>query len=694
MTYEWSDWSKPDDVPPSPYVAWWLKRPQTRSDEVSLTSPKVPETLKDIIVPQDHNLGGLTPAESFLREFASRPVPLRTKAANPDFWVNVAKNMGSDGKPDLAGIWQPNIAQKDIPILPANAVILGVIDRGIPLHHSRLRDKTGSRIIAAWQQDAVWQKDQPFLPMGNEVYQSQINAAITAHGGNEITNEDALNREFGLLDMSGVKSPRAAALRQSHGAAVLDVAAGRSKDGDMADNVYVIVVNLPDRQTIGLSGAFLDYFTALAIYRIATLADWIWTASKATWANDAQPAENQNGFPIVANLSFGKNAGTKQGDEFFHNMISSLRDSRPKGAPLHLAIPAGNDNLAEGHAMLPLPAGTQFDGVTWMVPPEDQSQNFVEMWTSPIPQEDLDKISIRVDLPGVGQPLVTPSPKIDAVQYLFKTGDKVPRAALYLRKFKQRGTANDWRLQFTLCTLPTLDQDDITATVPSGEWRISLSNESPHNVSVDMWVQTDQSTLPNGSQGLRSFFTDPTYQRYDATGRAIDSYAYPFDAPTVSMDSADHITRHASLNSTASARGTIIAAGHRVSDGRPARYSATGPFHGQDWQNPTASFPASAGAVHHGVLAAGSRDGSVIPISGTSFASAQISRAVVNELADVVASASDAHAIDSFNPREWLSARAAQIDPAHPSFLPKPKVGAGRLPWPEPYRQGRRIWGA
>ncbi|MEM7471468.1 MAG: hypothetical protein AAF340_08965 [Pseudomonadota bacterium] len=683
MSLTWGDWAPyAAGGSHSPYVAWFnATKPPQAGPKPSKLAPS----------PSDES-----PAAAILSEFPTHQVPMREGAENADFWPEVFKGE----KPDL-GIWRPKMAAKDVPELPPDAVIVGVVDRGIPLHHARLTTNGKSRIIAAWQQDALWQKGGPsFLPMGREVFQKEIDATVASYGA----DEDAINQAFGLLDMSGKNAPRSVARRQSHGAAVLDLASGYAP-GARPDNLYVIAVNLPDRETIGLSGTFLDYFTTLAMYRIAALADWLWAENSKRWNKAGiSPTKGQEGFPCVINLSFGKNAGPKQGTGFFHNMIMHLRETRPAGAPLSVVIPTGNDNLAQGHALLNVAAKGGSEAVGWMVSPEDQSQNFVEIWTDPVKEAAVDQIGIDVALLGhptakpapIAQPVTkggAKSPKIGLVRYLKQGSEKRPYAALYRRQFPEPGSPGYVRVQFTLAALPTLDHGEIMRTVPSGEWRITLSNQSTKPITASLSVQTDQSPLPSSAQGLRSYFTDDSYRRFGPGGRVQDSYDYPFTAPPTDTDLAKKVSRHGSLNATASAPGTVIVAGHLVGDGRPADYSATGPKKGADWQIPTVSLPTEAGVVHAGVMTAGSREGYALPAPGTSFASAQATRVVAEELARLASTAKTAAILDGFDAASWIGTLAGQMETVPADAIPTAKVGQGRLPWPEPARQDGRIFG-
>lgn len=703
---EWTDWMNPGvNAANSPYVDWWTRRPHAVRGKGGVVLNVDPSRTLSVEEEAAIGLRVVPPYEAFVAQFRPRAAPIRKDANNAPFWDRLkAETKSPEGVPPT--FWDPTgLASDDVPYLPPDAVILAVIDRGVPLHHHRLREAGGgTRILAAWQQDARHDRGQPYLPMGRELYKFQIDAALQAafEGG-----EDELNAALGLVEMQGAPAPRELARRQAHGAAVLDLAAGYDparSEGSTAERVFAIVVNLPDRQTIGLSGAFLDYFTSLALYRVDTLARWLWRENLPRWAEQGlAPATGQEGFPIVANLSFGKNAGPEHGNGFFHQVHDGLRRDRPAGGPLHLVMPAGNDNLEQGNGQLVLAAGCPMRSVGLWIPPEDQSQNFVEIWSDPIPVSDAEKaheqIVLQIRPPFASVPFLPVEPVIDKVRYLVdktvvpqEDALRAPFAALYLRQFEEPGRPGHVRLQYTLCTLPTLDQEAPRDTVPPGLWEIAVENRSGRTVTLTVSVQTDQSVLPDGSEGRRARLIDPTYRRVDDMGRYIDSYSYPFSRPPANIDDAEFVRRHGTLNASASAPGVLVAAGFRVIDGRPADYSATGALDGLPWQWPDAAFPVEAGAAHPGVLAASSRDGIVAPVSGTSFASAIAARHVAEALARHVVTAASAADIDRFDPAASLGMTSRTWGSADPDEIPAPKVGRGAVGFAEADRQADRYW--
>lgn len=722
MTLEWTDWFLPkdgpdQDFPGSPYVNWWISRRPTDAQQESSDGDKLvqpiergKQVLEKRIDPrhteplkrEKRNTPDTLAASSaskYQAEFPIKYLPIREDALNEPLWMEIAANeMEENDKQDLPLQGPP--AGFEVPKLDRNSVIVGIIDRGIPLNHARLCDANGTRILASWQIDADWEPArQAHVPFGREVYKNDIDDALNSTSGDE-----AFNERLGLVDMQSRNRANDVMYRQSHGAAILDRAAGAAPDAP-PENIWVIVVNLPSRASIGSSGGFLDYFASLAAQRLQLLADWLWLS---LFPNE--PIVDGGGFPVVMNLSFGKNAGPQSSDDFFHKAIEGIRKDRPRQAPFIPVIAAGNDNLEEGHAKQRVPPHIlNPDPVVqgWWVQPEDQSPSFLEVWSEPIDNKYLEATStdeketipftFDVLQPGVDRSeLRNSEPKIDHIRLLNRGGTQdehsknlfgeAPFAAIAVRKFAEPGAFGFSRLQFTICVLPTVDHQPGADVVPSGEWRIEITNLTPAQVTFDFMVQTDEPDGRSTRTSQRSWLTDAAYRRHDETGRVADSYSYP-GLESTHLDPST-VKRHGTLNSTAVGKGFIAVAGHREMDGRPAAYSSTGARNAQNRHVPDVSFPNEDGAAHRGVLASGSKDGSVLPIGGTSMAAAMATRRLSLEIS-ALKSGGEEHILD-FDPEEWLRVQVGPEDPFVVSALARPKLGWGRLtPAPDPSRVTR-----
>lgn len=612
----------------------------------------------------------------------------------------------------------PRCYLEAIDTVPQDAVIVGVIDRGIPLGHHRLRLAGGkrTRLLAAWQQTAAHtskrptepDEQQPYLPFGYELYATRsddgptaiprpfdLNALLAAHatGDGRGFAEIDFNRATRTVDFSSVLGARQLAGRFAHGAHVLDAAAGhdpwRSKS-EKLDRLRVIAVTLPDRRTVGLSGTFLEFFALYAIFRIAHLADAIFEVQHG---NDPG---GRKSFPIIINMSFGKQAGPKDGSDFFHRTVNDLNKKRgaEKKPPVVLVIPVGNDNLERGHASLDVPGpGGSFAEITWRIRPEDQSSSFVEL-RAPLPRGfDVNKpLPVELAITAPGRRTATPS------FHAFRVGD-VKQLGDFLRVYcdVEDGSNDDRRMVFVVCAAPSLRQvnDPVLRriTTPAGGWHLALRHtlQNGDTIRVTLDVQTDQSVQPSAATGLRSFLETPGletpgFRRFEPSGRVRDTFAYgahdpdtgrPAGAQPRNLDTTT-VMRHGTINATAtgSVSWIVPVAGYRRSDGRPSPFSATGlrsqPTGGAHAQ-PLCAFPAEDDAAQFGLLASGATDGSAAAALGTSFSAALCTRWLADR----------ALTMKAFNPIELLTElkMTASNAGSSPAWQPGPtaKIGAGRI---------------
>jgi hypothetical protein len=113
----------------------------------------------------------------------------------------------------------------------------------------------------------------------------------------------------------------------------------------------------------------------------------------------------------------------------------------------------------------------------------------------------------------------------------------------------------------------------------------------------------------------------PSYLREDAYEESRRSVKAEYD-DTVS-DSI--VQKCGTLNGAGTGQSTRMAAGYRLSDGLPARYSSSGPSRGSRL-GPDFAYPTEVSRMVHGIPGAGTRSGTVVYLSGTSTAAPQYAR--------------------------------------------------------------------
>jgi hypothetical protein len=127
--------------------------------------------------------------------------------------------------------------------------------------------------------------------------------------------------------------------------------------------------------------------------------------------------------------------------------------------------------------------------------------------------------------------------------------------------------------------------------------------------------------------GRQSYFEDRRYSRFRPNGRPIQ-----FDP-----DGRSPIRRTRTLNGAATGAEAIVIGGFRASDLASSAYSSLGPIRavsagGGRGLDPDAAARSDDSVVLHGVLAAGSRSGSVVAMDGTSVAAPHITRWLADRL--------------------------------------------------------------
>ncbi len=644
MTGQWSKWKKFEGA--FPYVDWWgkLGRAFVNDSEESLDPEELGNQIaRSFLVPEQSPLAKGCKSSKHCRYDTFVPIP------------NFAKNGGFKDHIETGAGWLPD--PDLLPEIADDTVIVGVIDTGIPLGHNRFRLADGSsRILAAWQMLAPWSGpdglEQEYLPFGREFYQCGLDVLLRRHSGGNLRgwlDENSFNTATGVVNMKHMLGHREAAGRYSHGAHVLDAAAGvdpfdPGEDVDFLERVKIIAVNIPSSTTFGASGTFLDQFMIYAIQRISDLADAIWQKNHP----DAV-AGDRRGYPVVMNVSFGKQAGSKTTVDKFPATLRNFKDGREHAErdrlePVYFVMPAGNDNLDRCNAYLE-PKGRSTMTLDWRILPDDRSSNYVEIWT----RENFagsNPLEIAVIPPGGDEVNFPPSRGKDGHVRILKDGS----AGIYLQSMEDPSVADFKKFRYVVCIAPTVQSESDNALARAGVWKIVVRNRLRSQVQCVVSVQTDQKILPGGGINLRSYFDDEGYRKYTDEGRLVESYSYP-DSRATNMDVQANtpVRRHGTMNSSAAHEYVARVGGYRASDGKPASYSSTGrgpvrEDRRDDGTNlgsskaggralaPTASLPTDDGPAHFGILSAGAANGSVIAMQGTSFASSQATRLVVKSV--------------------------------------------------------------
>lgn len=503
------------------------------------------------------------------------------------------------------------------------AVVMGIIDDGIAFAHERFRKVGGggaieSRVEFWWLQDGVFvppPPNMPPIPTGRQLSKAGIDPLLAActHAG--AIDEEELYRRAGLTDFQ-LYGHKSAAWNLAHGTHVLDLAAGYDQN-HAPDDRPIVCVQLPVRTTADTSGATLFPWVHQAIHYILHCADRI-AADRGV-----------RHLPVVINLSYGYFSGPHDGTSPIEVMIDRIvARSKHRGVELRVVLPAGNSYLLRTHAEVSFGPGNQ-NGVAclnWRVLPDGKTPSYFEVWLPySAPPIAASRLEVTVTSPtgqnwsvdelGAAQSF-GPAPSYGELRYSFKAGPT--------QRGMFRGTVN--------ATKHVVDSDPVPgapALAPAGIWMVQLKNTGlAEGEIVDLWVQRDDSLYGFPPRGRQSYFDNPCYVRFDNEVRDNEQ-----------DDPACPVQRASTINAIATGQQPPVLGGFLRKEMRVAKYSSAGPITpaqaaaAPDPYRPDAVLPTDDSLVHYGLLAAGSRSGSVVAMNGTSVAAPQIARAIANDLA-------------------------------------------------------------
>lgn len=476
------------------------------------------------------------------------------------------------------------------------AVVMGIIDDGIAFANERFRilggPHAGTRVHCWWLMDGPTNNFLGGYMLDKVAIDLLLQGCTDANG---VLNEEKFYREAELLDFRR-PNHRSAAFRAAHGTHVMDTACGFDPADQRTDRP-IVCVQLPTRVTAAVdNGSLLPYFVLALGHIIACALD---IAQK--W--------NVPPLPVVVNFSYGRLEGPHDGTHVVEQVIeaATLLCKDVLGFPLRVVLAAGNSYLSRIHAQLSFAAAGDAKTLNWRVLPDDRTDSFVEIWLPP---------------PAAGAPgsRVTVTIK-DPTQHSFmidETMASVPIGAYGKMYYVKTPT----RRVFVLILKPTTDLTG-ALVAPVGTYEIEVKHTGGLAAGdiVHAWVARDD-TLPGFPQaGRQSFFDNRDYERFDYAGRDLE------------IDNTSLVKRESTINAIATGASPIVMGGYLGRETVLAKYSAAGSRTVTPPRRPDAATVSDDSRVHGGVLAAGTRSGSVIAMNGTSVAAPQIARRVADDLA-------------------------------------------------------------
>lgn len=401
--------------------------------------------------------------------------------------------------------------------------------------------------------------------------------------------------------------------RQSHGAHVMDVFAGRvptsSRIGpsgpgqdrrdppnwkpgtDPASSADLVFVQFRDSSIRDATGVWLKAYVFQGIQYILSFVDPIKTRK------------------VVINLSYGPTTGPHNGTAPLEAALTAFvtkYNGTPDKPRLEIVLAAGNAYLSDGHVAA-VGSATQPDVEwTWRLPPDNAVLCFAEIWMK------------KADASGVTVTLTSPSGIVFVPTPPPLPGPPIPQAGVDVPI--PRGNDSMWRLQ--------VDRTVIARNIAAaehGDWKIKVTGLRA-NAKLHAYVARSDPNMGVRTGAKRSYFIDHKWEM-SRSAAADCIYANGEFDTTGSL-----VRRHGTLNGIATANVTRVhvAGGYIRANGRKSRYSTAGPARGGLRVGPDFALPCDESQALGGIRAGGNRSGAVFRLEGTSAAAPQLARWVAD----------------------------------------------------------------
>ncbi len=485
-------------------------------------------------------------------------------------------------------------------------VVVGIVDDGLAFANRRFCTEKGkrreTRMLALWDQGA----DTPRGGSGfgrvhdRRDLDSWLDGARTPAG----VDEDLAYALAGYREV---------AHRVTHGTHVMDLACGADPDDRSAFAPAIVAVQLPGAVFTDTSCASTAVFLLDGVRFVLAQAHRL-----------AMPV------PIVVNISLGNIAGPHDGSSIFESALDELLTLRgPK--ELRIVLPEGNSYLSRCHAVADLdtalPGHDQVEvNLRWLIQPGDGTPSFLELWFSklgsPLTASDRLEISVEVTAPdGRGLKVDRGKAKDTLVSV---SSDREVIAMLSGMCF----AANGDNVVVLLAIAPTGPSKLWPDVSPGGVWTVAVDYAgTPYLLKA--YVQRDDVAFGRRGAGRQSHFEDPDDLEFDNHG-----------ALAVTDQAGAFTRRIGTINGLAT--GTFVdVAGSAIRHSNTRRTAAPAPYSAVADPDASVTTPGTRrrelaiteeSLVLKGVLATGTRSGSLAALSGTSMAAPQLTRSIAKQL--------------------------------------------------------------
>ena len=524
--------------------------------------------------------------------------------------------------PMLQVLKQTVVANPAVAGLPA-AVLTAVLDEGIAFAHERFRVGNQTRIACFWNQDGLAGPPPPGFFFGTELFADNIDQAVAAAG----QEEDTVYRTIGELSFAN-PDYKAIAHRRSHGTHVLDLAAG----GDPWTASFtrpIIAVQMPEQAIADTSG------TTLVPYK---LLGFLYALLRAQQLSAFLGAN----VPVVVSLSYGTYEGPHDGSGFLESMIDQLTTlCAGSTTPVRFVIAAGNHRQARVHAHFRI-ARRRSTTLYWRLQPDDRAPNLLQIWLpKSASNTNLNQFQVQVTVTSPTGASITVDPTNPLAP------NPPPPGVEFSASYVPENLTQRAHIEIhTEPTAPTIPLDRTQTTVTPGVWLVKVSHVAGGSFDCDAYIQRNDTLIGRRAMGRQSYFDDPNYARHERPDIPGKKSGRPkeFDRPPPTSD----VKRTGTLNGDGTGTESYVIGAYRrtpkpwsplaptpdnpmptvFTSERPPTVSGPRAMPSPNWL-----MPADDSLSCRGVLAAGTRSGVRVAMSGTSVAAPQAARYVADQLA-------------------------------------------------------------
>ncbi|MGC2081854.1 MAG: hypothetical protein WA702_00655 [Bradyrhizobium sp.] len=324
----------------------------------------------------------------------------------------------------------------------------------------------------------------------------------------------------------------------------------------------------------------------------------------------AEPNVTEN---VIINLSYGPTTGPHDGTAELETALTQLvtyYNGSPGRPKLDIFLAAGNSYLTEEHVVFTAdnqPAEVEW---TWCLPPDNTALCFAEIWTD---NNNADDIFVTLTPPS-GHVNLTSAPGVVGTT-LPTPGGTAPRLIGPI----VWGNDRMWLLEVG----PTIAAPGVAAN-EHGDWTIRVTGIGAGK-QIDGYVARTDPNMGVTTGSKRSLFIDPVWERDRSAAANCTFVSGEFDK-TGSL-----VSRFGTLNgiATADQSAVHVAGGYVLLDECKSPYSSAGPT--RDYPvtpraGPDYVLPCDESYALEGILAGGTRSGSVFRMIGTSNAAPELAR--------------------------------------------------------------------